>query len=301
MSRPLRLEFPNALYHVVARGNHRYPIYRNEADRRMWLAILRDSCTRNNAVIYAYCQMTNHYHLLIETREANLQRVMHHLNGCYSQAHNRRHESVGHLFQGRYKAILVQRDAYLLELARYIVLNPVRAGIVAAPQDWPWSSYHWMFRKVGNAQWLDIESVLSYFSGADGKASANYAAFVMAGIGCDSPLDEAAHPVILGDQGFIAQHCGGVPQRSREFMRAQRRHAVPTLAEFQSRYASRDEAIARAHETTVYTISDIGRHFGVSGRTVHRAVKRYGITPHDEAVPLPLPPSVPVPLCDQSS
>lgn len=274
MSRPLRLEFPNALYHVTARGNHRQPIYCNDEDRRMWLAFLRQSCARYDAVVYAYCQMTNHYHLLVETRQANLQRIMHHLNARYAQAHNLRHASVGHLLQGRYKAILVQRDEYLLELARYIVLNPVRAGAVARPEDWPWSSYHWMFRQDGHPPWLDIVPILAYFNNANGKACDKYAQFVMAGIGANSPLNEAEHPIILGDPAFIAEHCGGISQRADEIARAQRRLAVRSLVEFERDYV-RDEAMARAYLSTAYSVREISQHFGVSSKTVSRAAKRY--------------------------
>lgn len=141
MARPLRLEFGNALYHVTARGDRRGAIYHDEADRFAWLAALASTCKRFNFVIHAYCQMTNHFHFMVETVDAGLHRGMRHLNSTYAQYFNRRYRLAGHLFQGRYKAILCQKEAYLLELARYIVLNPVRAGMVATPGDWQWSSY----------------------------------------------------------------------------------------------------------------------------------------------------------------
>lgn len=130
MARPLRLEFAGALYHVTARGNERRSIFLGDADtdRAAFLDVLASSCERFNWILHAYCLMTNHQHLLVETPEANLSAGMRQLNGVFTQHVNRTHGRVGHLFQGRFKAILIERESYLLELARYVVLNPVRAG-----------------------------------------------------------------------------------------------------------------------------------------------------------------------------
>ena len=128
MTRPLRLEFPGALYHVTARGNARQGIYLDDQDRHLFLSVLSEVVGRFAWICHAYCLMDNHYHLLIETPQANLSLGMRQLNGVYTQRLNRRHARAGHVFQGRFKAILVERDAYLLKLARYIVLNPLRAG-----------------------------------------------------------------------------------------------------------------------------------------------------------------------------
>ena len=130
MARPLRIEFDGALYHVTSRGNKREDIYLDDIDRLIFLDVLAEVCRRFNWVCHAYCQMTNHYHLLIETPDANLSLGMRHLNGVYTQKFNYHHDRVGHVFQGRYKGILVEKEAHLLELARYIVLNPVRARMV---------------------------------------------------------------------------------------------------------------------------------------------------------------------------
>ena len=140
MSRPLRIEFPNAIYHVTSRGDRREPIYRDEVDRQAQLDAIALGMERFDAQVLAYCQMGNHFHLVVHTRQANLSRLMRHVNGVYTQAFNQRHGLVGHLFQGRFKAILVDRDAYLLALCRYVERNPVAAGLVALPSDWVWSS-----------------------------------------------------------------------------------------------------------------------------------------------------------------
>ena len=137
MSRPLRLEFAGALYHITARGNERKAIYADEADFEVFLEILDSVYLQHNWVIHAYCLMNNHYHLLLETPDANLSKGMRQLNSVFTQAMNKKHHRVGHLFQGRYKAILVDKNAYLLELSRYIVLNPLRACMVEKLDDWP--------------------------------------------------------------------------------------------------------------------------------------------------------------------
>jgi putative transposase len=137
VARPLRIEFPGALYHVTSRGNAREAIVRDDADRQMWLAVLGEVLSRGHWLCHAYCLMDNHYHLLVETPEADLSYGMRQLNGVYTQRFNRQHGRVGHVFQGRFKAILVERDSYLLELSRYIVLNPVRARMVTHPKRYP--------------------------------------------------------------------------------------------------------------------------------------------------------------------
>ncbi|MBU4594901.1 MAG: transposase, partial [Proteobacteria bacterium] len=130
MARPLRIEFPGAVYHVTSRGNAQAAIFVDGVDRNTFLAVLRQTLRRFNVLCHAYCLMTNHFHLLLETPDANLSKAMRQLNSVYTQAFNRRHGRVGHVLQGRFKAIVVDREAYLLELCRYVVLNPVRAGMV---------------------------------------------------------------------------------------------------------------------------------------------------------------------------
>jgi REP element-mobilizing transposase RayT len=141
MARPLRLEYEGAVYHVTSRGNAREAIFRVDPDRELFLEVLGATVERFGWVCYAYCLMTNHYHLLLETPEPNLSRGMRHLNGVYTQGFNRRHMRVGHVLQGRFKSIVVEKESHLLELARYVVLNPVRAKMVRSARDWPWSSY----------------------------------------------------------------------------------------------------------------------------------------------------------------
>lgn len=170
MSRPLRLELAGGLYHVTSRGDGREAIYLDDGDRECWLAVLAAVCERYRWRCHAYCLMTNHYHLLLCTPEPNLARGMRQLNGVYTQRFNRAHRRVGHVFQGRYQAILVERDSYLLELSRYIVLNPVRAGMVRNPADWAWSSYRATCGLAACPPWLDTDGVLAAFSGQGRRA-----------------------------------------------------------------------------------------------------------------------------------
>ena len=136
MARPMRIEFPGAVYHVTSRGNARAPIFIDDSDREDFLSILGSVVRRYNWLCHAYCLMGNHYHLIIETIEGNISRGMRQLNGVYTQKFNWKHARTGHIFQGRFKAILIEKESYLLEVSRYVVLNPVRANMVECPEAW---------------------------------------------------------------------------------------------------------------------------------------------------------------------
>ncbi|WP_268992791.1 MULTISPECIES: transposase [unclassified Janthinobacterium] len=276
MTRPLRLEFAGALYHVTSRGDRRRAIYRDDTDRLAWQKVLALVCERHHFVVHSFCQMGNHYHLLVETVEANLSQGMRQLNGLYTQHFNRRHKLVGHVLQGRYKAILVQKENYLLELARHIVLNPVRAHMVASPDDWYWSSHHYVLNNVVPPCWLTRDWLLSQFGATRDEAVANYARFVAAGMGETSPLAHTCHQLLLGDDAFVSTHQQS--QRSNAFKyapRQQRRAATLSLAQYQARYSDRDEAMARAYLSTAFTMPHIAAAFHVSSRTVSRAVSAF--------------------------
>lgn len=162
MSRPLRIEFPGAVYHVTSRGDRREPIFEDDVDRETLLATVAQAMERFDVEVLAYCLMGNHYHFVLHTRQANLSLLMRHVNGVYTQSFNRRHGKVGHLFQGRFKAILVDRDAYLIQLCPYVELNPVRAGMVAEPAAWPWSSYRAHTGQAEPPPWLDTAGLHGY-------------------------------------------------------------------------------------------------------------------------------------------
>jgi len=188
MARPLRLELAGGLYHVTSRGNARGEIYLDDEDRVSWLELFNDVCYRFNWICHAYCLMSNHYHVVVETVEGNLSKGMRQLNGVYTQTFNRKHRRVGHVFQGRYKAILVEKDSYLLELSRYVVLNPVRAQMVKDVADWPWSSYRATIGQAPPLRCLHLDWLLSQLGSEREQAIVRYQNFVRAGIGLPRPF-----------------------------------------------------------------------------------------------------------------
>jgi REP element-mobilizing transposase RayT len=276
MARPLRLEFAGALYHVTSRGDHREDIFLCDDDRLEWLEVLGIVCSRFNWVIHAYCQMTNHYHLLLETVDGNLSRGMRQLNGLYTQRFNQRHGLVGHLYQGRYKAILVQKENYLLELSRYVVLNPLRANMVASLDDWRWSSYLIVTEQNTAPPWLDTDWLLSQFGTQRGDAIDSYRRFVMAGKGLPSALQQTRHQLVLGDDAFVERHRQNKESETlREISKAHRKTVALSLDQYQTRHTNRDEAMAQAYLSGAYTMAEIGRFFGVHYMTVSRAVRKF--------------------------
>src|SRR5690606_14280966 len=274
MARPIRLEFSGALYHVTSRGDRREAIYEDDADRERFLTVLADVVRDFNWVCHAYCLMSNHYHLLIETPDANLSKGMRQLNGVYTQASNRRHRREGHLFQGRFKAILVDADSYLLEVARYVVLNPVRARMVRDPANWPWSSYRAMIGAVDSPDWLATDGLLAAFATRRSDARRRYQNFVSQGKGVESIWRHVKGQVFLGDDAFVAKslrHARATDDVS--VPRAQRRAPPPTLDRLEAKHATRDEAIAAAHASGGYSYQQIAEHFQIHFTTVGRIVR----------------------------
>lgn len=203
MARPLRIEYPNALYHITARGNERSCIYLSDHDRNQFLGVLAQVVESHNWMCHAYCLMDNHYHLLIETPDGNLSRGMRDLNSIYSQRFNRIHSRDGHLFQGRFKSFIIEKEAYLLEVARYIVLNPVRAKTVKHPKEWRWSSYRATagYRKPHKS--LTVDWILQNFGKHRKQATHEYRKFVADGVKMTNPFEHAVEGNILGFPQFV--------------------------------------------------------------------------------------------------
>lgn len=173
-----RIEFPGAIHHVTSRGAARAPIYVDEFDRELFLELLADSVSRYEWRCHAYCLMTNHYHLLLETTAPTLGAGMRQLNARYAKAFNHRHERAGHLFESRYRTIIVERESHLLEVARYVVLNPVRAGACAEPDVWPWSSYLPTAGAADVPAFLTVDWLLGQLASQPRRAQTRYRAFV---------------------------------------------------------------------------------------------------------------------------
>ncbi len=206
MPRPKRIHYEGAVYHVTSRGNERRKIVMDDADRWMFARLLGEMIEENRVVCHAWVLMDNHYHLLLETPLANLPAAMKHLNSIYTQRFNRKYHRVGHLFQGRYKALVVEKDAHLKELCRYVVLNPVRAHMVKRPRDWKWSSYRATAGQEKQEPWLEVDWVLGQFAKERKKAQEAYRRFVEEGMGNKvTPWDNLYSRVYLGSEKFLKQ------------------------------------------------------------------------------------------------
>ena len=275
MARPLRLELPGALYHVTSRGDRREDIYLNDSDRQHWLGLLGQVCARYNWLCHAYCLMDNHFHIVVETVDGNLSAGMRQLNGVYTQWHNRAHGRVGHVFQGRFKAIIVQREAYLLELARYVVLNPVRAGICELPEHWVWSSYLATVGQAYRPNWLNTDWLLSQFGHQYARAVAAYIDHVKAGAGLPSIWQALQDQLYLGDTEFANKSRDEMSDRllsDSEIPRLQRRARVAPLSVFVA-MPERNNAIKLAYATGRYSQKEIAGAFDLHYATVSRIVK----------------------------
>jgi REP-associated tyrosine transposase len=204
MARPLRIEYPGAFYHVTSRGNEQKDVFKSQRDREKFLEYLESATERYGAVVHAYCLMSNHYHLLLETPAGNLSQMMRHINGAYTTYFNIKRKRSGHLFQGRYKAILVEFDEYALELTRYIHLNPVRVGMVTRPEEYRWSSYKNYIGQSAAPTWLKLETILAYFGKKTKEAMKKYRSFVedLLGEEYDSPFKNTFGAAVLGTAEF---------------------------------------------------------------------------------------------------
>jgi REP element-mobilizing transposase RayT len=284
MARPLRIEFPGAIYHVTSRGNAHQAIFEDDADRFEFFAVLTGAVERHGWLCHAYCLMDNHYHLMVETPDGNLARGMARLNGLYTQRFNRRHQRIGHLFQGRYKAILVERESYLLELCRYLVLNPVRAGLVRRAAAYRWSSYRATAGDEPAPRFLTTDWVLSQFATRRRPARERYAAFVAEGAARPSPWPALQGQALLGGAGFVrslrphleeAAGLSEVPRAQRDLGRPDLVRALDAKAggaKAGLAKAERNRRIAEAHLRHGYTLTEIGRYLGLHYTTVSRIV-----------------------------
>ncbi len=275
VARPLRVEFPGALYHVTARGNAGQTIYLDDKDRRRFLELYADVSERLNWLCHAYCLMTNHYHFVIETIEPNLSKGMQQLNSTYAQWFNRHHNRHGHLFQGRFKAIIVQRGSYLLELARYVVLNPQRAGLVRDALHWPWSSYRATSGMAPAPSWLTTDWILSQFGATRDAAINAYRAFVAEGIRSNTPWDHLRGQIYLGEHSF-AERVKRTVRNAANLSEVPRTQRIPEKSLASYERETRDSALAMllAYQSGAYALKEIARHFGIHYSTVSKRIKR---------------------------
>jgi putative transposase len=256
-------------------------IYEDDRDRERFLLTLEQVVERFNWLCHAYCLMENHYHLVVETVDGNLSLGMRHLNGVYTQSYNRRHNRGGHVFQGRFKSILVDRDAYLLALCRYVVLNPVRAKRVKNPGQYRWSSYRGTAGLTKRPSFLTIDWILGEFGKKRGEAQKRYNQFVSAGLEEPSPWDQLMAQCILGGRDFIEKVRPAVKESSdlTEIPKLQRMALRPPLDELLGSVTGigktdRDRAIQRAHLEHGYTLTEIARYLGLHYTTISKIINQ---------------------------
>ena len=283
MARSMRIEFPGAVYHVTSRGDRREAIFDDDQDAQRFLAVLGQATDRFGARLLAYCLMTNHYHLVLVTPTGGLSLHMRHINGVYAQSYNQRHGLTGHLFQSRYKAILVDRDAYLMALCRYVELNPVRAGLAAAASNWSWSSYA---AHVGAAEaplWLDVASLHAYVLGRPVTTAADhieaaraYAELVAAAP--EEPLWAAGlhQQIYLGDADFVARmQALADPARAQSKQIPHLQRSAPlTLIDWLASCPTREEALLMAYRKSGISMTAMAAELGVSTARVSQLIKR---------------------------
>ena len=257
MARPLRIEYPGAYYHITSRGNERKAIFRDDQDRVKFLELLGRAVEEFYIRLHGYVLMSNHYHILLETPKGNLNRALRYINGVYTQSFNRRHRRVGHLFQGRYKAILVDKDSYLLELSRYVHLNPWRVKKSQDPFAYRWSSLAAYLGRVTVPTWLTTIEVLSYF-GSKGKRG-GYKEFVSHGMksGFKTPWQEVRGQVVIGSADFVEQVAAKYLRGGTEI------HGE----------GSRLREVVGVRPDTV--LREVANYFGIKGEEIRKREQRY--------------------------
>lgn len=290
MARQLRIDYPGAAHHVYSRGNQKLAIFLSDEDRFYFLKVLGDAFDRFGVIFLAYCLMPNHYHLMVRALLGSFSRALHLINTAYSVYLNKKHSRCGHLFQGRFKSILIEADTYAYELSRYIHLNPVRAGMVRLPEDFQWSSYREFTGLRQPRPWLDT----SFITGTNGIRMEEdidaYSRYVLAGIGREPPAGylESKKSGILGSPEFIdeikSQRLRGMlmkSDRERPQLRVLRsRIGMPEVCAMTNKSLGSPNRLARStsifvsHRISDYTLAEIGAFFKMSVSGVSSARRR---------------------------
>lgn len=287
MGRSLRIEYPGAHYHVTSRGNERKDVFKSQKDREQFLEYLESAVNRYEAVIHAYCLMNNHFHILLETPSGNLSKIMQHINGAYTNYFNMKRKRSGHLFQGRYKAIVIEADEYAQQLSRYIHLNPVRANIVGKPEEYRWSSYLDYVGERKRPEWLETSTILDYFGKGEDRFT-KYRGFVeeLLDSEYDSPLRGVVASTILGSESFVCElterHIDG-KQDDRELPAARKLMSKPSLQAIteavkdisNSSRVTKNASIYLCHKYSGAGLKEIGEKFGTKESAVSQASRRF--------------------------
>ena len=272
MTRPLRIEYPGACYHVYSRGNERKDIFRTPIDYELFLGILKDTSQLYDFLVHAYCLMPNHFHMLIETPNANLCDSMKRLLGLYTVRFNRFHNRTGHLFQGRYKALLVDKDEYFLQLSRYIHLNPVKAKLVTAPEEYRWSSMKY-FLKDKAPDFLVKDFTLKSF-----RSPSEYRTFVLEGTGKPmDPFKDAIGGLVAGSENFLEKLKPKIlGKTNKDYPGRKKLSSLPTNRLVKHlEDEDRNFSIYALRRFSRMTQSQIGERYNISHSAVSHVVKRF--------------------------
>ena len=293
VSRPLRIEYPGAFYHVTSRGNERGTIFQSNRDREKYLSYLESAHERYGAIIHVYCLMGNHYHLLLETPRGNLSKILHYINGAYTTYFNIKRSRWGHLFQGRFKGILVDKDEYCKELSRYIHLNPVRAGMVRAPLEYPWSSYRYFVGRDKKPKWLTTEFVLGDFGGEGGRGFKKYREYVERGESkeIENPLKKVIASTFLGGKEFIDRiklgYLGKKEIDRRDLPALRKILRGPSLASIEKaviKIVGRGHPLFKkiciylSYQRSGLNLREIGEYFGMQRSAISQLSRRFAET-----------------------
>ena len=273
MARPLRVEFPGALYYISSVGNGGNPIFKDSSDGNIWLNVFDNVCNRFNWECLSYCLMSDRYHLIVRTPEANLSKGMRQLNGNYTQNYNRKHNVGGHVFQGRYKSVLVQESEYLLPLIKYITLLPQRAGFVNHPSQFKWCSSKYLYAKEDIPNWME----LSWFEEEFSSDISSFDEFL------DIPeeseiLNKVTKQIYLGDDNFILSIQKKLTNEklSEEIPNTQLTKPISFVFEsYMKSSKDKNEALAKTYLTGDYTLKEIGDYMGMHYSSVSKIVKEY--------------------------
>jgi putative transposase len=272
MGRPLRIEYAGALYHITSRGNERRKIFLEDGDRKKFLGILEDYHDRYGILIHSYVLMDNHYHLILETPKGNLLKVMHGLNGGYTGYFNRKYGRFGHLFQGRYKGIIIDKDSYLIPLSRYVHLNAVRARVVERPEQYRWSSYSGYIGRGKEYGWVEYSWILSQFGSRRLGAKKKYREYTEEALKkkVENPLKSLHSQVILGREEFIRRIRGMLTGKalSHEIIERKRLLEYPLLVEVV-------KAVAKAFKVNEEVIRGRGGRANKARRAALYIAQRY--------------------------
>lgn len=297
MARPLRIEYEGAIYHVTSRGNERRKTFFSRRDYEKFLEYIDEAREKFGVIVHCYVLMSNHYHLLIETPEGNLSKAMHHINSSYTTYLNIKKKRSGHLFQGRFKSIVVDKDSYLLELSRYLHLNPVRANMVTRPEEYPYSSYGAYIKAVADTR-VATATILEMLAAKPGDARRKYKSFVENALGheLESPFGKVYGGIVLGNSEFIKEVLQkiGDEQLEREetsyrrplrasymaedVLKSVGAHYGLTKDEITSggRNAARKSCLYLLKKHTSCTNREIGVQLGMGAAAVAKAYQRFG-------------------------